>query len=205
MKKRQRGTSKRRPDQKTALPLNTSPGLPPAGHREGLGNVFGSQRQRLFRAALRVLGNTEDAEDAVQEGLLAALRNLHRFEGRSQLSTWVTRIVVNAALMRLRSRRAHKLEPVDEHVTHQCALPLLDLLVDGRPDPEEACARAEQRRILNAGLENLSQSHRRALWLRHFQGMTTREAARALGLCEGTMKSQVHRARRQLSENIKRI
>src|SRR5256885_13244971 len=57
----------------------------------------------LFQTALRVLGNTEDAEDALQDGLLSAYRNLKRFEGRSQFSTWLTRIVINAALMRRRS------------------------------------------------------------------------------------------------------
>jgi RNA polymerase sigma-70 factor, ECF subfamily len=170
-----------------------------------LNTLFGSHRQHLFYAALRLLGNKEDAEDAVQEGLLAALRNLHRFQGHARLSTWLNRIVVNAALMRLRSRRTHELEPIDEPIAHGRGLRLYDLLVDGRPNPEEACARNEQRRILNAGLKGLSRSHRHALSLRDIHGMTIKEAARALGLCEGTVKSQVHRARRQLSQNIKAI
>ena len=194
-----------RTDQKTPRRPISSSHRSPGGDREGLNNVFGSHRQRLFHAALRLLGNTEDAEDAVQEGLLAALRNLHRFEGRSQLSTWLTRIVVNAALMRLRSRRAHELEPIDEPVVCQRGVRLSDLLIDGHPTPEEACMRTEQRRLLNAGLKGLSGSHRRALSLHHFQGMTTKEAALALGVCEGTVKSQVHRARWQLSQNIRRI
>ena len=81
---------------------------------EALINLCGSQRQRLFYAALQLLGNSEDAEDAVQEGLLAALRYLQRFEGRARLSTWLTRIVVNAALMRLRTLRAHAAESIDD-------------------------------------------------------------------------------------------
>lgn len=192
-------------DQKATQSSIPSPSLLTPGDCESLCNVLGSQRQRLFRAAVRLLGNTEDAEDAVQEGLLAALRHLHQFEGRSQLSTWLTRIVMNAALMRLRRRRTYESEPMDEQITHQGGFRLSDLLVDRSPNPEEVCVRTEQRRILSEGLKGLSGTHRRALWFHHFQGMTTKEAARALGLCEGTVKSRVHRARQQLSENIRKI
>jgi RNA polymerase sigma-70 factor, ECF subfamily len=182
-----------------------SPRSKTSGDRDGLNNVLGSQRQRLFRAALRLLGNSEDAEDAVQEGLLAALRNLHRFEGRSRLSTWLMRIVLNSALMRLRSRNAHELEPIDEPMMPEGSRRLSDLLVDGRPNPEEVCARTEQRRILHQGLECLSRPQRRALSLHDFEGLTTKETALALGLSEGTVKSQVHRARRKLSKQVRRI
>jgi RNA polymerase sigma-70 factor, ECF subfamily len=192
-------------DRKITHPPISSPCVPLGGDRESLNNVFGSQRQRLFYAALRLLGNNEDAEDAVQEGVLAALRNLHRFEGRAQLSTWLTRIVVNAALMRLRTRNAHEFDPIDEPVTRQGGVRLSDLLVDGRPNPEEVCVRTEERRIMKQGLKSLSRSQRRALSLHDFEGMTTKEAARALGLCEGTVKSQVHRARQRLSQHVRRV
>ena len=192
-------------DRTIARPPVSSPCFTSGGDREGLNNVFGSQRQRLFYAALRLLGNNEDAEDAVQEGVLAALRNLHRFEGRAQLSTWLTRIVVNAALMRLRSRKSHELEPIDEPIAREGGVRLSDLLVDERPNPEEVCARTEQLRIVDQGLKGLSRSQRRALSLHDFEGMTTKEAARALGLCEGTVKSQVHRARQRLSQHVRRI
>lgn len=172
---------------------------------QALGNLLESQRQRLFYAALRLLGNAEDAEDAVQEGFMAAFRNLHRFEGRARLSTWLTRIVVNAALMRLRSRRAHELEPIDEPIVRQGGIRLSELLVDGHPSPEEVCVRTEQRRIMGQGLRTLTRPHRRALNLHDFQGMTTKEAAQALGLCEGTVKSQVHRARQQLLQHVRRV
>ena len=190
-------------DHKTTRRPVSSPRPARGSDREGLTSLIGSHRQRLFHTALRLLGNNEDAEDAVQEGLVAALRNLRQFEGRAQLSTWLTRIVVNAALMRLRSRRAHELEPIDEPIVYPGGVRLSNLLVDGRPNPEEACMRTEQRQIMAAGLKGLSRSHRRALSLHDFQGMTTKEAARALGLCEGTVKSQVHRARRQLAQHAR--
>ncbi|HTS08727.1 MAG TPA: sigma-70 family RNA polymerase sigma factor [Candidatus Eisenbacteria bacterium] len=182
-----------------------SHGFTLSGDREVVNDILGSQRRRLYSAALRLLGNTEDAEDAVQEGLLAALRNLHRFEGRARLSTWLTRIVVNAALMRLRNLRAHESEPIDEPMMQEGSRRLSDQLVDGRPNPEEVCARAEQRRILHQGLECLSRPQRRALSLHDFQGLTTKETALALGLSEGTVKSQVHRGRRKLSEQVRKI
>lgn len=182
-----------------------SPGFTLSGDLEALNDIFGSQRRRLYSAALRLLGNTEDAEDAVQEGLLAALRNLHRFEGRARLSTWLTRIVVNAALMRLRTLRAHEAEPIEKPIVGQGSLRLSDVLVDRRPNPEEVCVRTEQRRILHQGLRGLSRPQRRALSLHDFQGMTTKETAFALGLSEGTVKSQVHRGRRKLSEQVRSI
>jgi RNA polymerase sigma-70 factor, ECF subfamily len=173
--------------------------------REHLADLFRSQRHRLFHAALRMLGNAEDAEDAVQEGLLSAIRNFHRFEGRARLSTWLTRIVLNAALMRLRSLRAHESVPMDEPVVQQGGVRPSEFLVDSRPNPEEACARAEQRWILNQALKGLSLRQRQAIALRDFHGMSSKEAARILGRSEGTVKSQVHRARRQLSRYVRGV
>src|SRR2546429_7047786 len=76
------------------------------GDAQAVDALFKRYQRPLFQTALRVLGNAEDAEDALQEGMLSAYRNLKRFEGRSQFSTWLTRIVINAALMRRRSMKA---------------------------------------------------------------------------------------------------
>lgn len=192
-------------DQRASEQPVRSPSLAGSVDREALTSVFRFQRQRLLHAALRVLGNTEDAEDAVQEGLLAALRNLDRFEGRARLSTWLTRIVVNAALMRLRSLRAHESHSIDELMVELGSIRISDLLVDGHPNPEELYERTEQRRLVNQELRALSGPQRRALSLRDFEGMTTKEAAQALGLSEGTVKSQVHRGRRILSQRVRKI
>src|SRR5215831_15112810 len=74
-------------------------------NREALDELFARYRGRLYQTARKVLGNSDDAEDALQDGLLSAFRNLSQFKGRSQFSTWLTRVVVNAALMRLRQIR----------------------------------------------------------------------------------------------------
>src|SRR4029453_15126353 len=76
------------------------------GDSQAVETLFARYHGPLFKTALLVLGNAEDAEDALQDGLLSAYRNLKRFEGRSQFSTWLTRIVINAALMRRRSARS---------------------------------------------------------------------------------------------------
>src|SRR6476620_7019616 len=91
-----------------AIELNESK-LIRAGQRgdsQAVETLFRRYQRPLFQTALRVRGNAEDAEDALQDGLLSAYRNLKRFEGRSQFSTWLTRIVINAALMRRRSAKA---------------------------------------------------------------------------------------------------
>jgi RNA polymerase sigma-70 factor, ECF subfamily len=191
-------------DQATAQQSISSPRLALSSGREAVTNLFVTERRRLYYAALRLLGNAEDAEDAMQEGLLAALRNVHRFEGRARLSTWLTRIVVNAALMRLRTLHTHESESIDELIIQRGRAPFSDMLVDNSPDPEQLCLRTEQRQILYQGLKGLCYPQRRALSLRDLQGMTFKETALMLGMAEGTVKSQVHRARRRLSEHIRR-
>src|SRR5260370_42487908 len=84
------------------------------GDEQAVEALFRRYHRPLCQTALRVLGNTEDAEDALQDGLLSAYRNLKRFEGRSQFSTWLTRIVINAALMRRRSAKARPAVSLDE-------------------------------------------------------------------------------------------
>ena len=84
------------------------------GDSQAVEALFRRYHRPLFQTALRVLGNAEDAEDALQDGLLSAYRNLKRFEGRSQFSTWLTRIVINAALMRRRSAKARPAVSLDE-------------------------------------------------------------------------------------------
>src|SRR6202035_1932056 len=84
------------------------------GDARALDALFARNTRSLYQTALRVLGNPEDAEEALQEGLMSAYRNLPKFERRSQFSTWLTRIVINAALMRRRSKRARPAISLDD-------------------------------------------------------------------------------------------
>ena len=114
------------------------------GDREALGQVLSDLSDQLYCTAFRVLQCHEDAEDAVQEGLLAATRRLNTFEGRAQFSAWLTRVVINAALMRLRKVRAHTTTSIDEENWDESEVCLAIKIADRRPDPEDVCAREEQ-------------------------------------------------------------
>ncbi len=173
------------------------------GDREALNTLFTRYTRPLYQTALRLLGNPEDAEDALQDGLLSAARNFKRFEGRSKFSTWLTRIVINAALMRLRSQRARPSISLEQEDPEQRDLTLGSRIPDGRPSPEERYVRKERHEILERGLKTLPPALQSALRLRDIEGLSTAEAARALGLSEGTLKSQLHRARSRLSWTVR--
>lgn len=171
------------------------------GNRGALESLFGRHSGALYQSALKLLGNPEDAEDALQDGMLSAFRNLRRFEGRSQFSTWLTRIVINAALMRLRAQRGRGAVSIDEPVG-ETELTLADQLADSAPNPEEVCAQEELREILDRNVRGLSPDMRTALRLRDVEGLSTREAAETLGVPENTLKSRLHRARMQLADRL---
>jgi RNA polymerase sigma-70 factor (ECF subfamily) len=172
------------------------------GDQDALEQLFARHNRALYQSALRVLGNPEDAEDALQEGLLSAFRNLRRFEGRSQFSTWLTRIVINSALMRLRSRRSRPAVSLDEE-PHENETPLVDRFADTRPSPEQAYEASELRELLSENLEELSPLLRSAFVLREVEGLSTGEAAKELGVSENTLKARLWRARHQLTERLR--
>jgi len=171
------------------------------GNQAALEALFARHSGALYQSALKLLGNPEDAEDALQEGMLSAFKNLRRFEGRSKFSSWLTRIVINAALMRLRSQRAHQTVSADQPLG-EAELTLAEQLADPAPDPERLYARQELRRLLDRNLTELSPEMRTAVLLRDIEGLSTQEAAEALGVPENTLKSRLHRARLQLAEQI---
>jgi len=171
------------------------------GDQEALGPLFAPYMSQLYRTALRVVGTPQEAEDALQDGLLRALCHLREFAGRSRFSTWLTSIVTNAALMRLRKAHRDVMTSLDQ-IHDQDGTPLADRIADTRPNPEEMYAQQERLQILDRGLQRLSATHRNAVQLRDVQGMSTEEAAAALGLPLGTLKSQLYRARLKLVEEV---
>src|SRR5690242_20872804 len=106
------------------------------GEAQALNILFRRHHKALFHSALGILGNPEDAEDALQDGLLSAFRNLKSFEGRSQFSTWLTRIVINASLMKRRSAKARPAVSLDE-THHEDELPAAERFADDGPTPEQ--------------------------------------------------------------------
>src|ERR1700674_3742225 len=157
------------------------------GDEQAVEALFRRYQRPLFQTALRVLGNAEDAEDALQDGLLSAYRNLKRFEGRSQFSTWLTRIVINAALMRRRSAKARPAVSLVE-TPREDELPASERFADDGPNPEQVFASTEIREMISENLDELSPLLRTAFVLREVQGYSTGEAAKKLGGTENTLK-----------------
>ena len=148
----------------------------------------------LFRVAFRRLRNVEDAEDAVQDALLSAYKHIGQFEGRSKMSSWLTRIVINAAGMRLRNRPRHKAASLDQ-APEDGGATFANQLVDAKPNPEIICAQKEMEEQLSGALAQLSPKLRTAFEMRQIAGFSSRETASALGISRGTLKSRISRAR----------
>jgi RNA polymerase sigma-70 factor, ECF subfamily len=156
------------------------------------------------RMAFRKLRNTADAEDAVQDALLAAYAHLDQFNGGARMSTWMTTIVINCARMQLRARSRHVHFSLDEPFGDEEEYSIADRLADSSPTPEEESRSSELREHVNRLLRKLSPILRRAFELRDMAGLTTREAALILNVPEGTVKAQLARARAQLRELMMR-
>ncbi len=164
--------------------------------------LFGRYRSSLYQTALRICQNPEDAEDAVQDGLLAAFRNLRQFKARSRFSTWLMRVVINAALMQLRRRRAHPLLSIDQDDRQDNQQTIAKTVPDARPGPEESYAQKERMEIFARGIRTLPWAQGIALWLRGVEGFPLDEAARILHVPTGTLKSNLHRGRARLAAYV---
>jgi RNA polymerase sigma-70 factor (ECF subfamily) len=158
----------------------------------------------LLRATQRILHNREDAEDAVQTAFLDAFRNLKGFHGRSRFSSWLTRIAMNAALMRLRVGRRKRETSLDE-VTEPGKARARFHLVETRLNPEQEYLSKEGRVLLQEGLKKLGPLYVEALHLRHVQELSAVETARILELPLGTVKARLHRARTKLERHVQSI
>ena len=157
----------------------------------------------LYRKAYRLLGNRAEAEDAVQDALLAAYTHLDQFKGQSQMSTWVTTIVLNCARMRLRTRLRHIQVSLDEPVG-EVHISLSEKLADGRANPEDEHRNAELSARLTCFHNRLSPTLHRTFQLRAIDGLSIRETAQILGIPHGTVKAQFARARKKLKELMRR-
>lgn len=141
----------------------------------------------MYNVAYRMLGDAQDAEDATQEALLSAYKNWGRFRGDSRLSTWLYRITVNSALMRLRKdKNARTLTQTGDDMPD---------IPDWAEGPEHAAINAELREKLQGGLSQLPADRRAAVVLRDVQGFSNEETAEALSISVPAMKARLHRGR----------
>jgi RNA polymerase sigma-70 factor (ECF subfamily) len=174
-----------------------------AGDKAAVRLLTERNNQRLFRAAWSVLKNREEAEDAVQSAYLNAFAAIGDFAGRSSLSTWLTRIVINEALGRARAakRRRERLDAssvvhIDEY---------REKLMRGSSSasaPDAALAREQMRTLLEKAIGDLPDSFRTVFVLREVEGFSVEETAEALDIIPATVKTRHLRARRRLQEAL---
>ena len=159
--------------------------------------------QRLFRAAFAILGNRAEAEDAVQSAYLRAFAAIGRFEGRSSLATWLTRIAINEALGRLRAakRRRAALDGASVTILDDYREKLMQGSMSGAA-PDKAQARAELRALMEEAIGRLPEPFRLVFVLREIEGQSVEEVAETLDLLPATVKTRHLRARRRLQEML---
>jgi RNA polymerase sigma-70 factor (ECF subfamily) len=157
--------------------------------------------RNVFRIAQHITQNREDAEDVVQDAFLKAYENLKNFQEQSKFYTWLVRIAVNEALMRLRRRRPERMVSLDEEIrTDEDSMPRE--VADWSPNPEQLYTQSELRDILTKTIQGLPSSFRTVFVLRDVEGLSTEETAEALDLSIPAVKSRLLRARLQLRERL---
>jgi RNA polymerase sigma-70 factor, ECF subfamily len=171
-----------------------------------LQDVLSVRLPSFYRCAYRLLGNAADAEDAVQEALLAAYKHINQFRGQSQMSTWLTTIVRNCARMQLRKRPRQTHFPLDEPFgEEQQPRFLWEGLADDRPTPEDQFRNSELAARLRKCAVLLSPTLRRTFQLRVVDGLSIFETARILGVPHGTVKAQLARARAKIAWHMRPV
>jgi len=169
-----------------------------AGEERAFERVVRLYSPRLLAVARRILQNEEDARDAVQDAFLSAFRSLASFQGGARFSTWLHRIGVNAALMKLRSRQRKQERPISDLLPH--------FLGDGHAaEPAVAWESAdkllehqETRELVHHSIAQLPEDYRTVLLLRDIEGLDTEQTAEQLGINAGAVKTRLHRARQAL-------
>lgn len=170
-----------------------------AGDEEAYEQLVRQNTGRLLAVARRLMPTEEDARDVVQEAFLSAFKSLPRFEGSAKLSTWLHRIVVNAALMRLRSRRRKPEESLDvllpafQNDGHHA-----EKFAGWSEPADRLLERAEVKQLVREQIERLPETYRTVLLLRDIEGMEIDEVAAALGVTTNAVKMRLHRGRQAL-------
>jgi RNA polymerase sigma-70 factor (ECF subfamily) len=169
---------------------------------EAFHEMFVTLRPKFVAMAHAILRNREDAEDAVQNAFLLGHRHLRSFEGRSALTTWFTRIVLNAALMIQRKHRLSRIRPLPETISHEANW--MERIPNSQPDPEMVHAERETLQFINGLLEKMKPSLRQAITMIYFDDLSGPEACALLGVSSGTFKARLFRAKRQLLNQAQR-
>lgn len=170
-----------------------------AGDAQAFEELVRRHERRVYRVAIAITGNQEDAEEAMQETFLKMYQHLGQFQRASRLSTWLTRIAVNEALQKRRQRRIT--ESLDEPTMADEEM-MPKQLEDWHDDPEKMYAKQEIRQIAEEAIQALAPIYREAFVLRDIEGLTTEEAAETLGVAIPAFKSRLLRARLMMREAL---
>jgi len=171
------------------------------GDLEAFSDLVKRYDRNIFRIAQHITHNEDDAQDVVQEAFLKAYQNLDQFQGNSKFYTWLVRIAVNEALMKLRRRRTDRTVSIDEDVeTEEGTMPRE--VADWSPNPEQLYGQSELSDILKKTIQGLPPGFRTVFVLRDVEGLSTEETAEMLGLSIPAVKSRLLRARLQLRDRL---
>jgi RNA polymerase sigma-70 factor (ECF subfamily) len=174
-----------------------------SGDLEAFSQLVNRYDRNIFRIAQHITHNEEDAQDVVQDAFLKAYQNLDQFQENSKFYTWLVRIAVNEALMKLRKRRTDRTVSLDEDVeTEEGSMPRE--VADWSPNPEQLYGQSELGDILKKTIQGLPPGFRTVFVLRDVEGLSTEETAEMLGLSVPAVKSRLLRARLQLRERLAR-
>ena len=165
------------------------------GERELFHELVRPYEKSVYYATFSILQNQQDAEDAAQETVLKALKNLHSFRAESKFSTWLISIAVNEARARLRHDRVLKFESVDQSQTEEDGSFTPAVITDWREVPLQALERKELREQLQKAIASLPEIYREVLLLRDVEEFDIAETAAALGVSTGVVKTRLLRAR----------
>lgn len=172
-----------------------------AGDSSAFSTLFETYADRLYRLAIGLVQQSEEAEDVVQETFIKAITHLDQFEGRSNLGTWLYRVAYNASLDRLRQRAESPL-PDDGPYKEDEAQPLMPEVLVEWHTPEDLVIDEQDRRFLDQSIRQLPQTLRTVFVLRDIDELSTAETAEILGLSISAVKVRLHRARLELRESL---
>jgi len=175
-----------------------------AGDASAFGSLIRPYEARIFRLAMSITQNREDAEDVLQEAFLKAFEHLEQFQGNSKFYTWIVRIAVNQALMKLRKRKSDRSVSLDEQIDTGEDTVIREIAA-WDPDPEQRFSQEEMRSILTEAIDELAPIYRTVFTLRDVEGLSTEETAEALELSVPAVKSRLLRARLQLRDRLTRF
>ena len=172
------------------------------GSAEAFTTLVNQYDRNIYRLALNITGNREDAEDVLQEAFLKAYTNLGRFQGNSRFYTWLVRIAVNEALMKLRKRRSDRTTSLDEPMKTDDHELFPQEIEDWDDNPEQRYAKTELQEILATGIGGLEPHFRTVFVLRDVENLSTEETAEMLGLSIPAVKSRLLRERLKLRDRL---